>query len=172
MKRIESLLAALTLLASCGTNQFEAELALEQAAVPLARQTLAGGYALVTAEELSGWLAEQKPLLLIDAMPAADFAREHLPGARNFEFPKDPMPAWDPALTGGKSEADFAALLGEAASVGESRERTVVVYCGFVKCARSHSAALWAAQLGFRNVVRFPGGIHAWKGAGLALASE
>lgn len=153
----------LALLASCGTNQFEAEAELEKSAVPLARQTVAGGYALVTAEELAGWLAEKKPLLLVDAMPAADFAREHVPGARNFEFPKEPMEAWDPARTGGKGEADFAALL------GEDRERTVVVYCGFVKCARSHNAALWAAQLGFRNVVRFAGGIHAWKGAGQTL---
>lgn len=160
MRATMVLLAAL---ASCGTNLFEAEAELERSAVPLARQTVAGGYALVTAEELAGWLAEKKPLLLVDAMPAADFAREHVPGARNFEFPKEAMEAWDPARTGGKSEADFAALL------GEDRERTVVVYCGFVKCARSHNAALWAAQLGFRNVVRFAGGIHAWKGAGQAL---
>jgi rhodanese-related sulfurtransferase len=152
--------------ASCGTNQFEAEAALERKAVPLARETVVGGYALVTAEELSQRLVERKDLLLVDAMPAADFAREHIQGARNFEFPREAMSSWDSARTGGKSEADFAALL------GEDRERIVVVYCGFVACTRSHNAALWAAQLGFRNVVRFPGGIQAWKGIGRPVVKE
>lgn len=153
-------IALALLAASCGTNQFEAEAALERKAVPLAREAVTGGYALVTADELAQWLAAQKPLLLVDAMPAADFAREHIGGAVNFEFPREALASWDPARTGGKSEQDFAALL------GEERERTVVVYCGFVACTRSHNAALAAAQLGFRNVVRFPGGIHAWKGSG------
>jgi rhodanese-related sulfurtransferase len=155
---------ALSLLAAgCGTNQFEAEAALERKAVPLARETVAGGYALVTADELAQWLAEKRPLLLVDAMPAGDFAREHVPGAVNLEFPREAMATWDPARTGGKSAADFAALL------GEDRSRTLVFYCGFVACTRSHTAARWAAQLGFREVVRFPGGIQAWKGAGHAV---
>jgi len=163
--RARILLAAL-LAAGCGTNQFEAEAALEKKAVPLARETVAGGYALVTADELAGWLEQKKDLLLIDAMPAADFAREHIAGAVNFEFPREAMPSWDPAKTGGKSEQDLEALL------GADRERRVVVYCGFVACARSHNAALWAAQLGFRDVVRFPGGIHAWKGTGRPVVKE
>lgn len=152
-------LAAL-LAAGCGTNQFEAEAALERKAVPLARETVTGGYALITADELANWLDAKKDLLLIDAMPAADFARERIAGARNFEFPREAMASWNPAQTGGQGEQAFAALL------GEDRERTVVVYCGFVACTRSHNGARWAAQLGFRNVVRFPGGIQAWKGTG------
>lgn len=162
-----ALLCVASIVGACGTNQFEQELALEQAAVPLARQTVAGGYALVTAGELKQWLDAKKDFLLVDAMPYEEsFRKEHLPGARNFLFPKEAMDAWDPALTGGKSEADFAAFL------GEDRERTVVFYCGFVKCARSHNGALWAAQHGFMNVVRFPGGLDAWKGAGFPLEQE
>ena len=158
-------LAALCV-AGCGTNQFEAEAELEKKAVPLARETVAGGYALVTAAELAQWLEQEKDLLLVDAMPAADFAREHIAGARNFEFPREAMPSWDPAQTGGKSVDDYAALL------GPDRERTLVLYCGFVACPRSHNAALWAAQLGFKDVVRFPGGIQAWKGAGRTVEKE
>lgn len=163
MKPLGVLLAGLAL-ASCGTNQFERELALEQAAVPLARQTVAGGYALVTAEELERWIAERKDFLLVDDMPYEEsYRKEHLPGARNFPFPKEAMETWDAARTGGKSEADFAALLGADVN------RTVVFYCGYVKCPRSHNAALWAARKGFTSVVRFPGGIDAWKGAGYPL---
>jgi rhodanese-related sulfurtransferase len=156
----------LLLAAGCGTNQFEAEAALEKKAVPLARETVEGGYALVTADELAQRLATQEALLLIDAMPAADFAREHLPGARNFEFPREPMTSWDAARTGGKSEQDYAALL------GPDPGRTIVLYCGFVACTRSHNAALWAARLGFRDVLRFPGGIQAWKGSGRPVEEE
>ena len=64
------------------------------------------------------------------------------------------------------SAIDFAALL------GEDPNRTVVFYCGYVKCPRSHNAALWARKKGFTNAVRFPGGIDAWKGAGYPLAAE
>ena len=161
------LLVASALLAACGTNQFEQELALEQAAVPLARQTVAGGYALVTAGELAQWLDAKKDVLLVDCMPYAEsFAKEHLPGARNFLFPKEEMSAWDPSQTGGKSEADFEAFL------GPDRGRTVVFYCGYVKCPRSHNGALWAARRGYSSVVRFAGGIDAWKGAGRPLEKD
>jgi len=40
-----------------------------------------------------------------------------------------------------------------------------VIYCGFVKCTRSHNGAVWARKLGYKNVLRYPGGIFAWKGA-------
>jgi rhodanese-related sulfurtransferase len=54
---------------------------------------------------------------------------------------------------------DFAAFL------GADKDKTIVFYCGFVKCTRSHNAALFAKKLGYKNVYRFPGGIFAWKGA-------
>ncbi|MGD8334165.1 MAG: rhodanese-like domain-containing protein [Desulfobacterales bacterium] len=41
----------------------------------------------------------------------------------------------------------------------------MVIYCGFVKCTRSHNGAAWAVKLGYKNVYRYPGGIFAWKGA-------
>ena len=69
------------------------------------------------------------------------------------------MANWDAKETGGKSMEDFAALL------GPDKDRTLVFYCGFVKCTRSHNGAVFAKQLGYKNVYRFPGGIFAWKGA-------
>ena len=82
-----------------------------------------------------------------------------MPHAVSFEFPIEAMPQWDAAKTGGKSEKDFEALL------GPDKNKLIVFYCGFVKCSRSHNGALWAKKLGYTNVVRFPGGIYAWKGA-------
>ena len=69
------------------------------------------------------------------------------------------MEAWDTAKTGGKTLKDFEALL------GPDKKKLLVFYCGFVKCTRSHNGAVWAKKLGYENVVRFPGGIYAWKGA-------
>ncbi len=42
----------------------------------------------------------------------------------------------------------------------------VVVYCGFVRCQRSHQAAIALRQAGFTNVYRYAGGISAWVDAG------
>lgn len=42
----------------------------------------------------------------------------------------------------------------------------VVVYCGFVGCARSHAGAAYLVKKGFKNVYRYGGGILAWKDAG------
>jgi rhodanese-related sulfurtransferase len=45
-----------------------------------------------------------------------------------------------------------------------------VIYCGFVKCTRSHNGAAWAVRNGYTNVYRYPGGIFAWKGAKYPVA--
>jgi rhodanese-related sulfurtransferase len=73
------------------------------------------------------------------------------------------MKEWDDKETAGKSQADFEALL------GPDKDKTIVIYCGFMKCTRSHNGAMWAKKLGYKNVYRFPGGIFAWKGAGFPI---
>ena len=154
-------------LMACGTNQLEAEVSLEGTAVKLARETIEGQYGLVTAVELKAELDEGKALILVDAMPLeASYNKGHLPGAKQFLFPIETMSPWDEELTAGKSQADYVALL------GEDKQASIVVYCGFTKCARSHNAAVWALGSGYTNVRRFAGGINAWKGAGYALETE
>jgi rhodanese-related sulfurtransferase len=75
------------------------------------------------------------------------------------------METWDTSKTEGKTKEDYAALL------GPDKNRTIVVYCGFVKCTRSHNGAMWARKLGYQNVIRQPGGIFAWKGAEYPIES-
>ena len=106
---------------------------------------------------------EGKAMVIVDTMPESNFRKEHIPGAKNLLFPVPPMAAWDTKETAGKTEADYAALL------GEDKELPVVVYCGFVKCTRSDNGATWAKKLGYKNVYRVPGGLFAWKGASLPL---
>ncbi|MBI4602380.1 MAG: rhodanese-like domain-containing protein [Planctomycetes bacterium] len=160
-------LAALAFLAAlaggCGHNKFQQEAEAEKLAVSLAREAERGGYELVTAEELKGLLDRKPDMVLVDTMPFEESYRAaHVPGARHFLFPIPEMTAWSAQETGGKTQDDFAALL------GPDKGKLLVFYCGFVKCTRSHNAALWAVKMGYTNVKRFPGGIYAWKGAGYA----
>lgn len=43
-----------------------------------------------------------------------------------------------------------------------NKDVTVVTYCGFTKCQRSHQAAMYLKSQGFKNVYRYAGGITAW----------
>jgi rhodanese-related sulfurtransferase len=141
-------------------NKFEAELDKETAAVKLVRDAQRGGYDLVTTAELKQWIDSGKPMVIVDTMPYADsYRKAHLPGALQFLFPIPDMDTWDTTATDGKSQADFATML------GTDKDKPIVIYCGFVMCTRSHNGAAWAVKLGYRNVYRYAGGIFAWKGA-------
>lgn len=119
-----------------------------------------GGYDVVTTEELKGWIDAGKDMLIIDTMPYDDsYKKQHVPTAKQFLFPIPDMEVWNVKETDGKTQEDFIALL------GSDKDRTIVIYCGFVKCTRSHNGAAWAKKLGYKNVYRYPGGIFAWKGA-------
>ncbi len=144
-----------------GTDKFQDEVVKEKEAVTLARETLQGGYGLMTAEELKAAIDAGKEMVIIDTMPFEDsYKKNHIPGAKQFLFPIPEMKEWDTKETDGKSIKDFEALL------GSDKNKTIVIYCGFVKCTRSHNGAAWAKKLGYTNVFRQPGGIFSWKGAG------
>ena len=141
-------------------NKFEKEVEKEQEAVKLVREVQQGGYDVITAKELKDLIDSGKDILIIDTMPYdASYKKMHVPGAEQFLFPIPEMKAWDTQETDGKTIDDFKALLGPDIS------KTIVIYCGFVKCTRSHNGAMWATKMGYKNVMRFPGGIFAWKGA-------
>jgi thiosulfate/3-mercaptopyruvate sulfurtransferase len=142
-------------------NKFEREVEKESGAVKLTREAQRGDYSLVTTDELKSWIDAGKEMVIVDTMPYEDsYQKNHVPGAKQFLFPVPEMKSWDTKETDGKTQADFGALL------GPDKARTVVIYCGFVKCTRSHNGAAWARKLGYQNVYRYAGGIFAWKGAG------
>ena len=145
---------------SMAENIFEKEVEKEEGAVKLIREIQQGGYDVVTTAELRNWIDQKKDMIVLDTMPyEASYKENHIPGAKQFLFPIPDMKEWDTKETEGKSIADYQALL------GENKDKPVVVYCGFVKCTRSHNGAAWAKKLGYTKVFRYPGGIYAWKGA-------
>ncbi|WP_337833103.1 rhodanese-like domain-containing protein [Desulfopila inferna] len=149
---------------SFGTNKFKEELKKEEAAVKLLREVERGDYQIVTTEELQQILNSKEDVLLIDTMPyEASYKKGHIPSAEQFLFPIAEMEQWSTEETDNKTSEDFERLL------GPDRDKKIIIYCGFVKCTRSHNGALWARKLGYTNVYRHPGGIYAWKGAGFKI---
>ncbi len=148
-------------------DNFKQEVEKEEGAVKLSREVQKGGYNLVTAAELKKWMDEKKDMVIVDTMPYEDsYKKAHIPGAVQFLFPIPDMNEWNPKETGEKSPADYEKLL------GSDKNKIIVVYCGFVKCTRSHNGAGWAKKLGYQNVYRFAGGIYAWKGAGYEVKAQ
>lgn len=146
-------------------NKFGKEVKKEAGAVNLVREVQRGGYDVVTTEELKKWIDSGKEMLIVDTMPYEDsYKKQHVPGAVQFLFPIPDMKEWDSKETDGKSKEDFKKLL------GDNKDRLIVIYCGFVKCTRSHNGATWAVKFGYQNVFRYPGGIFAWKGAKYPVA--
>lgn len=160
------LLLFTVVLAGCGADKFEAEVAADKAGVKLVGEVLRGDYGVLNHEELKALMDKGTDMVVVDTMPyEASYKKQHVPGAVQFLFPIPDMNEWDTAETDGKSQAEFEAML------GPDKSKLVVVYCGFVKCTRSHNGAAWAKKLGYTNVKRFPGGIFAWKGAGYEVGS-
>lgn len=165
MKRSWALALTVILMLTAGNtawakNKFEKEVDAETSAVKLLREAQRGDYDVVTTAELKQWIDAGKEMVIVDTMPyEASFKKNHVPGAVQFLFPIPDMDTWDTKETDQKTKSDYEALL------GPDKNKIIVIYCGFVKCTRSHNGAMWAVKLGYKNVYRYPGGIFAWKGA-------
>jgi len=137
------------------------ELTDEEIAVKFAREVERGGYGIVSTKELKAWIDQRKPILIVDTMPYEDsYKKQHMPGAKQIEFPIPELKEIDD-----KKKQAFIKLL------GPDKSRLIVFYCGFTKCTRSHNGAMWAVNLGYKNVYRYPGGIRAWKQADYPVES-
>jgi len=141
-----------------GTAPDGSEIAIEKATMKFIKDYEAGGYQLVSIDDLNKWIGEKKDMIIVDTMPADFFAKNHIPGAVNAELPKTGM-----ADATDEQKAAFVKQL------GTDKEKPIVVYCGFVGCARSDVGAVLAKDAGFKNVYRVPGGFVAWQEAGYSI---
>lgn len=165
MKKIVSASAALLFafaVISCatghGTSPKGLELPIEQATLKFAADVKDGGYKIVTTSELKKMIDDGQKLIIISSLPKeedAKFGKIH--SAINGAMPKT-----EKEIT----PADKENLLKIA---GTDKNATVVTYCGFVACRRSHHAAKILVENGFKNVYRYPGGITGWSEAGYPL---
>jgi len=147
-------LLSVFVLAACagvGTSPKGLEAPIEKASMKLMSDVKDGGYKLVNSEELNKWISAGKPMLLIDTMPAEAFAKERIKGAVN-----SPVAKTEKEFT----PAEKQNILKIA---GTDKNKTIVVYCGYTSCRRSHLGAKTLVENGFSSVYRYPGGIVGWK---------
>lgn len=146
---------ALVACAGIGTSPKGLEVPIEKASMKLVTDVKDGGYALIGTEGLNNLLAEKKSLVLIDTMPKEAFDKGHIKGAVN-----SPV---------AKTEKEFtpAEKQNIVNIAGSDKSKTIVVYCGYTSCRRSHLGAKALVENGFSSVYRYPGGIVGWKEAGL-----
>lgn len=91
---------------------------------------------------------DQGTVTVLEALPAAHYAAEHLPGAIN--------------VPGDLTPADAARLIPDLA-------RTVVVYCSGPGCRRSTVTAAALTRAGYADVRVYAGGKADWFAAGLPM---
>lgn len=88
---------------------------------------------------------------LVEALPAAAYEAEHLPGAVNVPDRLTP---------------------GLAAELVPDRASTVIVYCSGPGCGRSRAIAAVFERLGYTDVRVYPGGKVDWLEAGLPMEGD
>jgi thiosulfate/3-mercaptopyruvate sulfurtransferase len=134
-----------------GTSPKGLEIPIEKATLKFASDIKGGGYKIVTTDELKKWYDEGRKMIVISALPLEeDKAFGILPSAINGAIPKT-----EKELT--QTDKDNIVKV-----AGSDKEKTIVVYCGFVACRRSHMGAKILVDNGYKNVYRYPGGITGW----------
>ena len=61
--------------------------------------------------------------LVVDTLSKSAYIKEHMPGAKNYEFPNENMDQWNKSKTGGKTQDKFISFL------GENKDRPIIFYC-------------------------------------------
>jgi thiosulfate/3-mercaptopyruvate sulfurtransferase len=141
--------------ASAQTSPKGLEVPIESAAVKFVSDVKDGGYKIVDTAGLKKWFDEGKKITIISTLPASDDkALGKLPSALNAMIPRTEQEL---------APADKDNLLKVA---GSDKEKTIVIYCGFVGCRRSHIGAKILVDAGFKDVYRYPAGIIGWKELG------
>lgn len=150
---VSVLLVALLVVAcvKVGTSPKGEEFPIEKAAMKLMADVKDGGYKLINTDELNKWVTGNKNFLLIDTMPKEAFDKIRIKGAVNSPI--------------AKTEKEFTP--DEKANIlkiaGDDKGKTIVVYCGYTSCRRSHLGAKTLVENGFSSVYRYPGGIVSWE---------
>ena len=175
------------------------EVTAEAIALRLMDTTADGGYGLIDTETLTGIVKDKGDVVIVDTMPQGWFDQRHIPGAicsevgktgPAFEFEgtqKDDLYKAVKAAVGTKKVTKWynkktkkwttkkppKKYRGKSKKVSViNKDKTIVVYCGFVGCERSHQGAKFLVEKGFKNVFRYAGGISAWVDNGNDIAGS
>ena len=158
------------------------EVSAETFAMNLYREAKDGGYGLVDTAGVAKVIG-RKDVIIIDTMPETWWAGRRIPGAINqvvgaMNGPEFKILASEKkALLKKVNKAcgkktyyynsktkkwQTKKIKGAKTKKMVNKDKKIIVYCGFVKCKRSHEGAKFLVKKGFTNVYRYPGGISAW----------
>lgn len=141
--------------ASAQTSPKGLEIPIENAATKFVQDIKDGGYKIIDTAGLKKWIDEGKKMTIVSTLPANDDKDLGIiPSAVNAVIPKT------------EKELTPANKDGILKVAGSDKSQTIVVYCGFVACRRSHIGAKILVDDGYLNVYRYPAGIIGWKEMG------
>lgn len=100
--------------------------------------------------ELKEKIERGDDFVLVDTLSQQHYERSHLPGAINLPLE----------------------FVDEADKVLPDKETEIVVYCMNVACGTSGEEARELEEMGYRNVLHYPGGKQDWLEANLPVESE
>lgn len=166
------------------------EVDAEAIAKGLCDQVEAGGYKLIDTATLKKQIDKKEKMVIVDTMPEGWWSQRHIPGAicsivganngPEFKILSAEKKALLKAVkkaAGTKKVTKYyntktkkwttkkpaKKYIGKTKKVKVvNKDAKIVVYCGFVKCQRSHQAAMYLTKQGYTNVYRYAGGISAW----------
>jgi rhodanese-related sulfurtransferase len=146
------------------------EKSMETVSMQLVTDTKAGKYNLIDTAKLKKWVDKKSDIVIVDLMPESSYKQHHIPNALNAEVAIEEKDVTSAQLK------NLAKVVKKACTVTTKKNgkkvtkvdktKKIVVYCGYVKCRRSHWAAKYLVSQGYKNVYRQPGGIFAWEDAG------
>ena len=116
---------------------------VEKAAIKLVKATKTGDYNLISADELKKSIDNKEDMVLVDTIPADRFEKTKIKGAVNAGLPKE--------MKDLKPEEKEAFLK----TLGDNKDKKIVVYCGFVACERSNVGAVLAKKLDIKMSIDF-----------------
>ena len=116
---------------------------VEKAAIKLVKATKTGDYNLISADGLKKSIDNNEDMILVDTIPADRFEKTKIKDAVHTGLPKE--------MKDLKPEEKEAFLK----TLGDNKDKKIVIYCGFVACERSNVGAVLAKKLDIKMSIDF-----------------
>lgn len=107
----------------------------------------------INTSQLRTLLQGKTDVLVLDVLPKVAFDKDHIEGARNV-----PM--------------DSPNFLKDVERLASSKDKKIVVYCTSEACGTSGDAVRKLTAAGYKDVVKYEGGIEAWRKQGTGSAAR
>ena len=116
---------------------------VEKAAIKLVKATKTGDYNLISADELKKSIDNKEDMILVDTIPADRFEKTKIKDAVHVGLPKE--------MKDLKPEEKEAFLK----TLGDNKDKKIVIYCSFVACERSNVGTVLAKKLDIKMSIDF-----------------